>query len=128
MPFSAFDRQRFVVVITYLILHFQINQGKTCYFRGKLEIFISKLIYNLSIFDASKIFYRGSKNAYFLIFQTLRRTRKGQNLLWLLTWPENHLESNQIEFASEWFLQRQPLKSRWCFSRYRLSDCEEALG
>ena len=49
----------------YLISHFQINLGETCYIRGKLKMFLSKSIQNLSVFDASKIFYRGSKNAYF---------------------------------------------------------------
>ena len=69
----------------------------------------------------------------FLIFQMLWRARKGQNLLWLLTWPEkhffNHTKSVLVralvkpfswqsfkkkfffrKFASGWFLHRQPLK------------------
>ena len=52
-----------------------------------------KLIEKLLVFEASKIFYRGSKKMpIFKFFRCCGRPGKGQNLLWLLRWPESNFE------------------------------------
>ena len=88
--------------------------------------------------EASKIFYSSSKNAifYYYYFSDVVADPDGAKyILWLLTRPENHFQSNQKsvlvlaavksfswqsfkqnyflrEFASGWLLQRQPLKTK----------------
>ena len=51
--------------------------------------------------DATQMFYSATKNANFLLFETLRRALTEPNSLWLPTPPENHFNSNQICFYSK---------------------------
>jgi len=51
--------------------------------------------------DANKIFYSATKNANFMLFETLRRALTEMNILWRPTPPENHSDSNQSRFYSK---------------------------
>ena len=65
-------------------------------------MFMSKLIENFLVDDASKIFYNDLKNAYFflILYFFLWRAWNRQNILSLLTRPKNNFESNQMSFSS----------------------------
>ena len=50
--------------------------------------------------DANQIFYSVTKNANFMLLETLRRALTEPNILWLPTPSENRFHSNQICFYS----------------------------
>ena len=50
--------------------------------------------------DANQIFYSATKNANFMLMETLRRALTKPNILWLPIPPENSFHSNQICFYS----------------------------
>ena len=53
--------------------------------------------------DANKIFYNATKNANFMLLETLKRALTEPNILWppIPPPPENHFNSNQIRFYSK---------------------------
>ena len=77
-----------------------INQEKICWFLRKLQNLVSKLTEDPSLDDANEIFYSITKNANLMLLETSRRALTGRDILWLLTRPENHFDSNQICFYS----------------------------
>ena len=58
----------------------------------------SKLTQYPLLDDANQIFYSATKNANFMLLETLRGALTEPNIAWLPAPPENHFHSNQICF------------------------------
>ena len=61
-----------------------------CWSLGKLQKSISKLSEDPLLDDAIQIHHSATKNANFMLLETLRRALTEPNILWLPNPPENH--------------------------------------
>ena len=61
---------------------------------------MSKMTYDSLLDVANEKFYSITKNANFMILETVGRSLERRGIKWLLMWLENHFESKQICFYS----------------------------
>ena len=61
---------------------------------------MSKMTYDSLLDVANEKFYSITKNANFMILETVGRSLARRNIKWLLTRLENYFKSNQICFYS----------------------------